>query len=241
MLSPESLYIRTVPDDAHTATNETRTRGVVGRFRFRQINPKKLSVRSFLEPLFLLGHVKILVATIAYAMVFNWVLVLLMVEVSPLYGVYFHLNAQQIGINYLSFLIGSVSAICSSCQLEDECSADNQPITSEILGEQVGSRLCEFVHRRRVAHKTKAGKTVLPEDRLIFAQIGFPTIIAGIVIFFVQVAKATGGKPPHHWNITPDIGIALAGFGAQIVTTAIFACKTHTLPRSPDHPIKSTC
>lgn len=77
-----------------------------------------------------------------------------------------------------------------------------------------------------MARKTKAGKAALPEDRLIFAQIGFPTIIAGIVIFFVQVAKATGGKPPHRWNITPDIGIALAAFGAQIVTTTTFACKT---------------
>ncbi|KEF59864.1 uncharacterized protein A1O9_04712 [Exophiala aquamarina CBS 119918] len=208
VLSPESLYIRTVPDEAPTATNEPRTRRVVGRFRFRQINPKKLTVRSFLEPLFLLGHVKILVATISYAMVFNWVLVLLMVEVSPLYGVYFHLNAQQIGINYLSFLVGS------------------------ILGEQVGSRLCEFAHRRRVAHKTKAGKTMIPEDRLIFAQIGFPTIIAGIVIFFVQVAKATEGKGPHHWNITPDIGIALAGFGAQIVTTTIFTYCIDVCPKS---------
>lgn len=73
---------------------------------------------------------------------------------------------------------------------------------------------------------------MIPEDRLIFAQIGFPTIIAGIVIFFVQVAKATEGKGPHHWNITPDIGIALAGFGAQIVTTTIFACKTRTSSKS---------
>ncbi len=156
-------------------------------------------------------------ATVAYAMVFNWVLVLLMVEVSPLYGIYFELNAQQIGLNYLSFLVGLV---CRSIRQVDT------DLVSEILGEQIGGRLCELAHRRQVARKLKAGKPVLPEDRLIFAQIGFPIIIAGLVVFFVQVAKATSGKPPHHWNITPDIGICLAGFGAQIVSTTTFACKT---------------
>jgi hypothetical protein len=114
VLSPESLYIRRLPDDEHhhTANNGTPRRGgFIGLFG--RINPKKLTFRSFLEPLFMLGHVRILVATIAYAMVFNWVLVLLMVEVSPLYGIYFHLDAQQIGINYLSFLVGSVLRIFS--------------------------------------------------------------------------------------------------------------------------------
>jgi hypothetical protein len=111
VLSPESLYIRRLPDDDDHHTANPRRGGFIGLFG--RINPKKLTFRSFLEPLFMLGHVRILVATIAYAMVFNWVLVLLMVEVSPLYGIYFHLNAQQIGINYLSFLVGSVLRIFS--------------------------------------------------------------------------------------------------------------------------------
>jgi hypothetical protein len=43
---------------------------------------------------------------VSYAIVFNFVLVLLTVEIPALFGVLFQLSPQQIGLNFLGLFVG---------------------------------------------------------------------------------------------------------------------------------------
>ena len=46
-------------------------------------------------------------------------------------------------------------------------------------------------------------------------------VIIGLLIFTIQLHNAKDG----HWNITPLVGIALAGFGNQVITTILITCE----------------
>lgn len=59
-----------------------------------------------------------------------------------------------------------------------------------------------------------------PSQRLMFAQVGNILIIVGLYVFLVEVLHA--GK---HWNIRPDIGVAVAAFGCQMVATPCITCE----------------
>lgn len=71
----------------------------------------------------------------------------------------------------------------------------------------------------------KMGAKPAPEYRLWLSYSGFILTIIGVVIFLVQTQNAK----LDHWNITPVIGIAIAGAGNQIVTTILitFAIDSH--------------
>lgn len=56
-----------------------------------------------------------------------------------------------------------------------------------------------------------------PEYRLWLSYAGFVLTIVGVVVFLVRTQQAAEGR----WNITPVIGIAIAGVGNQIVTTVL--------------------
>jgi cytochrome c biogenesis protein CcdA len=80
--------------------------------------------------------------TIAYSIVFGFASVLLTVEIPQLFTPKFHFNAQQIGLQFLGMIIGSV------------------------LGEQVGGRGSDMFMRRQSA-KLGRSRTVAAEQRLV--------------------------------------------------------------------------
>ena len=61
-----------------------------------------------LLPFRLLADMRILFAAIAYTVAFNFTLVLMTVEIPAFFTPLFHLNSQQIGINFLGLLVGWV-------------------------------------------------------------------------------------------------------------------------------------
>ncbi|KAL1968706.1 hypothetical protein VTN77DRAFT_1532 [Rasamsonia byssochlamydoides] len=87
-------------------------------------------------------------------------------------------------------------------------------VIGSLLGEQVGGSLSDFwmnSRARRTQHRPA------PEYRLWLSYIGFALTIVGVIVFLVQTQNAAGG----HWNITPIVGVAIAAFGNQVVTTVL--------------------
>ncbi|KAJ5620147.1 major facilitator superfamily domain-containing protein [Penicillium lagena] len=179
VLSPETLYDR----DPTVQTRPSRY------FGFRRIIPGPLTKQEFLLPFRLLGDMRVLLPTIAYAIVFNFTLVLMTVEIPAFFTELFHLSPQQIGINFLGLLVG-----CS-------------------LGEVVGGPLSDFWQHK--LSNCELNSHPPPERRLWLSYPGFILTTVGIAIFCVTLDEAT----PLHWTIKPIIGIAIGGFGVQIVTT----------------------
>lgn len=56
-----------------------------------------------------------------------------------------------------------------------------------------------------------------PEFRLWLSYAGFLLAVCGTVVFLVRVEQAPLGR----WNVTPDVGAAVAAAGNQIVTTLL--------------------
>ncbi|RYC83295.1 hypothetical protein BFJ63_vAg13824 [Fusarium oxysporum f. sp. narcissi] len=96
-------------------------------------------------------------------------------------------------------------------------------IVGHALGEPISGTLSDYWMNR---HARKTGCKAQPEYRLWFSYLGFMLAIAGVVVFLVQIQLA----PQDHWNITPVIGIALAGAGNQIATTVLV---TYAVDRHP--------
>lgn len=104
----------------------------------------------------------VLLPTIAYSMIFGFTSVLLTVEIPQLFGPKFHFNAQQIGLQFLGMIIGSV------------------------LGEIVGGKGSDMFMRRQSA-KLGRFRTAAPEHRLWLSYPAFAMVICGLVVFCIQV------------------------------------------------------
>lgn len=87
-------------------------------------------------------------------------------------------------------------------------------IVGSVIGEQLGGGLSDFWMNRRARN---TGTKPAPEYRLWLSYAGFVLTIVGVVVFLVRTAQAA----EDHWNITPVIGIAIAGVGNQLVTTVL--------------------
>ncbi|KAJ7754339.1 MFS general substrate transporter [Mycena maculata] len=92
-----------------------------------------------------------------------------------------------------------------------------------LIGGVLGEQLAGYGSDRLVSWRTKrAGGERVPEFRLALAPPGFLLAIIGLIIWGTQLQNATPGK----WNVTPDIGSAIAIFGQQLVTTV---CVTYAI------------
>jgi nitrate/nitrite transporter NarK len=157
---------------------------------FKRIDPRPLAVRDFYHPLELASKPCILIPAIAYAMTFLFGSVLITVELPQLFGQKFQFNAQQLGLQFLGIIIGSV------------------------IGEQLGGSLSDYWMNKKAK---RIGRPAQPEHRLWLSYSGFILTIVGVVVFLVRTQQA----PEKKWNITPVIGIAIAGVGNQLVTTVL--------------------
>ncbi|PSK54742.1 hypothetical protein B9Z65_3831 [Elsinoe australis] len=152
-LGPESRYLRT---------------GVVHRgsalkleyFNFTRIDPSKIKPLEFISPLFLVRRPSVFIPAAAYSMVFLLAGVLPTVEVAQLFAEKFEFNAQQLGLQYLGFIIGGV------------------------VGEQLSGPLSDWWMHRRVS-KTQARPP--NEHRLWLSYLGFVLAVVGIVVFLIQI------------------------------------------------------
>ncbi|EEA19965.1 hypothetical protein TMatcc_010108 [Talaromyces marneffei ATCC 18224] len=165
---------------------------------FRRIDPTPFTLYEFVKPLTMVTRPTVMIPAAAYAMVFLFVSVMCTVEIPQLLQLKFGLDAQSLGLQFLSLIIGSV------------------------LGEQLGGPLSDSWMRWKA--RRQGGQHAAAEHRLWLSYIGFLLAIAGIVVFLVQ----TQNSPAGHWNVTPIIGVAIAAFGNQVVTTVLITYAVDT-------------
>jgi MFS family permease len=198
------LYILFPAETRYIPGNEENTKSsssfLSRRFPFRRIDPTPLAIDEFYHPLALILRPTVSIPAFAYAMVFLFGSVLITVEVPQLLQEKFALNEEQLGLQFLGVIIGT------------------------ILGEQFGGLLSDKWMNRR-ARKANGTKSE-PEFRLWLAYPGVVLTIVGVVVFLVCTQQA----PEGHWEIRPIIGIGVAAFGNQLVTTVLVTYAVDSYP-----------
>jgi hypothetical protein len=99
----------------------------------------------------------------AYAMTFLFGSVMISVEVPQLFGPRFHFNTQQLGLQFISMVIGA------------------------LIGEQIGGFTSDAWMNLR---GKKIGGKPAPEWRLWLSYSGFILTIVGVIIFLVRLEQA---------------------------------------------------
>ncbi|KAK5313030.1 hypothetical protein LTR93_011097 [Exophiala xenobiotica] len=188
LLGGETLY----PSHSDAASSVPATKSPT----LRRIDRTPLSLSAFYSPLLLVTKASVIVPSCAYAVVFCYANIALLVETPVIFGEKFHLDAQQIGLQYIALIIGSV------------------------IGEQVSGPLSDFVQRRHRKHSQgNPQHRASPTRRLWFSYVGFLTVFIGLIVWGVRVQHAKEGV----WNVTPLVGAAIAAFGNQVITTTLIA------------------
>ncbi|GME26032.1 Major facilitator superfamily [Neofusicoccum parvum] len=156
-LGPETRYLRT---QRTLPTSTFRQRYL----QFTRIDPSPLTVTDFLQPLRFFARPRVYLPAYAYAMVFLLASVMITIEIPQLFVEKFHLNTQQVGLQNLSVILGSV------------------------IGEQLGGRASDMWMARGGGRRAHA-----PEYRLWLSYAGYLLAICGVVVFLVQIERAGEG------------------------------------------------
>ncbi|KAJ6089289.1 hypothetical protein N7467_004505 [Penicillium canescens] len=156
-LGSESLYVRS----EHASHNVTSVKESL--FKFGRIDRTPFRLWDFFQPLSYFGKPCVVLPAAAYAMIFLWGSVMLTIEIPQLYPAMFGLNTQQVGLQFLGLVIGSV------------------------IGEQIGGFISD---RWMLMRQKRIGEPPAPEYRLWLSHIGHVLTICGIVVFAVQLRDA---------------------------------------------------
>ena len=183
--SPETVYVR---NQVVPQTNKSDFRREY--LNFGKIGPVPLRASDFWSPFTLFAYPNILIPAVSYAVVFNFASVLLTVEIPQIITPKFGFNTQQIGLQFIGLIIGSV------------------------VGEVIAGVGSDWWMRSKAARLGRSRKPDA-EWRLWVSYPGFLTVIVGLIVFTVQVDSIKS------YNVTPIVGIAIAAFGNQIVTTVL--------------------
>ncbi|KAI9151260.1 putative MFS multidrug transporter [Paramyrothecium foliicola] len=130
---------------------------------FRRIDPAPLKPNSFIRPFIFLLRLDVIIPAAAYAMVFLWGSVMTTFEIPQIFPEKFGFNTQQVGLQYVGIIVGTV------------------------VGEQVGGALSD----RWMWQRERKGKVPQPEYRLWLSYPGFLLTICGVVVFLVQIEHAS--------------------------------------------------
>lgn len=165
---PETLYMR---DDNRGEISfqplEGKGTGFVGKYlHFRRINPRKMALMDYVEPLRMAARPCAVLPALAYSTVFLFGSILTTIEIPQLFEEKFNLNTEQIGLQFIGVIVGS------------------------LLGEQVGGLLSDVWMRMR---QTKLGSQPAPEFRLWLSYMGYVFTVVGVTIFLVTTEKAAAG------------------------------------------------
>ena len=144
-------------------TQAAAAHGFAGNYlRFRRIDPTPLTAIEFVRPLFMVLRPCVMVPAVAYAMVFLWGAIMMSIEIPQLFPERFGFDAQQVGLQYIALIVGTV------------------------LGEQIGGRMSDAW----MWHRHRRGHFPAPEYRLWLSYIGFALTVCGVVVFLVQLEDA---------------------------------------------------
>lgn len=156
-LGSESLYVRS----EHASHNVASVKESL--FKFGRIDRTPFRLWDFFQPLSYFSKPCVVLPAAAYAMIFLWGSVMLTIEIPQLYPAMFGLNTQQVGLQFLGLVIGSV------------------------IGEQIGGFISD---RWMLMRQKRIGESPAPEYRLWLSYIGHVLTICGIVVFTIQLRDA---------------------------------------------------
>ncbi|KAJ5167707.1 uncharacterized protein N7482_003301 [Penicillium canariense] len=132
----------------------------------RRVDPTPFTWYEFVRPLTMVRRPSIVIPACAYAMVFLWGNILTTVEVPSLLQEKFDLNAEQLGMQFLGAIIGS------------------------LIGEQMGGVLSDHWMNRR---QRRLDRKPEPEFRLWLSYFGFALTMIGIIVFLVCTQESASG------------------------------------------------
>jgi MFS family permease len=189
-LGPETRYL----GPSHSGLSTFRSQYM----SIRRIDSTPFSLAEIVHPLRLVVLMPVLVATVSYSTVFLFASVMGSVEVPQLLQAKFDLNAQQVGLQFLGLVVGT------------------------LIGEIMGGHMPDMW---MIMRTKQLGTRQPPEFRLWLSYVGYLMTIAGMVVFLVCTQTATQG----HWTVSPVVGLGIAAFGNQVVTTVMvtYAVDVH--------------
>jgi hypothetical protein len=203
-LGRETRYLRGPTPNSQPPAPAVAPSYFKGLLWFRRIDPTRLTLWDFIQPLSLFVRPCVLIPTAGYAMIFLWGNIMMCVATGHLFPEMFGLDPQQVGLQNVSLIIGSV------------------------IGEQFGGFMSDWWMWRRQKSvgaggsdsdsqgEGKAAVKVQPEFRLWVGYLGQLLTICGVVVYLVQLGRAGDS-----WNVTPIVGSGIAAAGNQIVTTVV--------------------
>jgi hypothetical protein len=137
--------------------------GFFNKFIPRRLDPRPLTAYSFIEPMLASKHPRVIVPILAQSIVFCYANIALIVEMPIAFGEKFNLNEQQIGLQFIAIIVGS------------------------LIGEQLAGPTSDWflrvIDRKKGSHR--------PADRLWLSYIGFATVIAGLLVWGFQLDNAS--------------------------------------------------
>lgn len=186
-LGHETIFIRNF-NTTEAATREKPK-------SFKPIDSKQVCHNDFLEPLAMAARPCAVLPYLAQSVVFLFGSIFLVVEIPLQLGDKFHLNPDQISLQYLGMVIGLV------------------------LAEPVGGLLSDVGMKLR--RTTGEGNVAPPEFRLWLSYAGYCLILTGVPLFLVSIEDAVTGR----WTVVPVVGttIASGGHHIAIMTLATYA------------------
>ncbi|GAB1204214.1 hypothetical protein APSETT445_002863 [Aspergillus pseudonomiae] len=158
-LGPETRYVGSNVDPNQPAWKREY-------LSLRRIDPTPFSWWEFVKPLSMVMYPSVMIPAAAYAMVFLLSNVLATVEVPELLQEKFELNTEQLGLQFLGPIIGSV------------------------IGEQLGGTLSDVWMNTRAK---KIQRKPEPEHRLWLSYIGYICSIVGLIVFLVCTQESATG------------------------------------------------
>lgn len=186
----ETLFIRNL--NAPDGASETRPRDFKTKFlTFERIGSRRISKIDFLEPVALAACPRAIMPSLAQSVVFLFGSIFLVIEIPLQLEHKFNLSSDQVSLQFLGMVIGSILA---------------EPIGS--LLSDVGMNL-----RRSLGEEDVAP----PEFRLWLSYFGYCLVLTGVPLFLVPTENAVTGR----WTIVPIVGTAIAAGGHQVAMTTL--------------------
>lgn len=165
----------------------------------RRIDPRPLNAMEFVAPLKLFTYPRVIIPSVAYATIFLFANVMIAVEIPQLFVPRFDFNPQQLGLQFIGIIIGSV------------------------IGEQVGGWTSDHWMQWR---SRKIQGAPRPEFRLWLSYLGFLLAILGTVLFLALTARAP--KDHWNVGPVVGSGIAAAGNQIVTTVLITYAVDCHT-------------
>ncbi|KAJ5116582.1 hypothetical protein N7456_000930 [Penicillium angulare] len=196
------LYLFFGPETRYVNSGEWRDESTFRReyISIRRIDPMPFTWYEFVKPLTMVTHASVMIPTCAYAMVFLFSNIMTTVEIPALLQTKFDLNAEQVGMQFLGMIIGSV------------------------IGEQMGGNLSDYWMRMR---GKRVHGVAEPEFRLWLSYFGFALTCVGLIIFLVCTQEAPAGNWTVSPIIGTGIAGAGSQLVTTVMVTYAIDCHSH--------------